>query len=209
VNFIDTVVHCSECAELISMNRECCLDNDAQQGHFGSSKRNPFEITLVVNLVKHLFANIRLNPSRRLSLSDIGIISPYWAQVMGIRHALKEHGIIVKECMDNSVVSFGGREIDSVEVNTVDGYQGREKPIIIVSLVRTATMGFLTDSRRVNVMFTRAKHGLFVIGHGPLLSETRPDWTSWMDFLTARQCFVQAAPLSERRELRFGFACSF
>ena len=61
-----------------------------------------------------------------------------------------------------------------VEVRTVDGYQGREKEVIILSMVRankTGEVGFLTESRRINVSVTRAKRACIVIGQ--LLSGLR------------------------------------
>ena len=53
-----------------------------------------------------------------------------------------------------------------IEVNTVDGYQGREKNIILISCVRTGKkgIGFLSDARRLNVALTRAKYAVFVLG---------------------------------------------
>ncbi|XP_037759445.1 DNA replication ATP-dependent helicase/nuclease DNA2 isoform X3 [Chelonia mydas] len=82
--------------------------------------------------------------------SDIGIISPY-------RHQLK----IITDLMTNSCIS-------TVEVNTVDKYQGRDKSIIIVSFVRNNNDGnlgtLLMDWRRLNVAITRAKHKLIMLG---------------------------------------------
>lgn len=60
-----------------------------------------------------------------------------------------------------------------VEIGTVDGFQGREKSIVIVSTVRSAGssgVGFLKDVRRMNVALTRAKHGMYVIGNETALS---------------------------------------
>ena len=61
-------------------------------------------------------------------------------------------------------------QLSEIEVNTVDGYQGREKDIIILSFVRANrknAIGFLQDDRRLNVALTRAKHSLIILGDRP------------------------------------------
>ncbi|ELR18126.1 putative DNA helicase [Acanthamoeba castellanii str. Neff] len=87
---------------------------------------------------------------------DIGIISPYNAQVDRLRHALRERGIPGME----------KREMEKIEVSTVDGFQGREKEVIIISFVRSnqkGEIGFLAESRRMNVAITRAKRSVVVV----------------------------------------------
>lgn len=87
--------------------------------------------------------------------NQIGIITPYKAQSKRIEKYLSDF---------------------CVETNTVDGYQGREKDIIILSLVRSnpqEVIGFLKDERRLNVSVTRAKRRLFIIGDGSTLSSDR------------------------------------
>jgi superfamily I DNA and/or RNA helicase len=78
---------------------------------------------------------------------DLAVITPYSAQVRRLRELLAD---------------AGGLEIDSV-----DGFQGREKEAVVLSLVRCnleGEIGFLTDVRRTNVALTRARRALIVIG---------------------------------------------
>lgn len=70
---------------------------------------------------------------------------------------------------------FGSAIVDAIDFNTVDGFQGQEKDIIIFSCVRAGSgrgIGFLADMRRMNVGLTRAKYSLFVLGHARSLSKS-------------------------------------
>lgn len=87
-----------------------------------------------------------------LAQEELAVISPYRAQAAHIR-----------ERLDNP----------SIEVDTVDAFQGREKEAILVSLVRTnaeGQVGFLADLRRMNVAITRAKRHLFIVGDSATLA---------------------------------------
>jgi len=90
--------------------------------------------------------------SKQVNEKDIGIISPYADQVK-----------LISEQTD-------------IEVKTVDGFQGREKEIIIISTVRSNSngeLGFLNDLRRLNVAITRAKRKLIIIGNKNTLSANK------------------------------------
>jgi len=79
---------------------------------------------------------------------SIGVISPYSVQVKSLRDELKE-------------------VLSEKDIQTIDGFQGQERELIIISLVRSntdGTIGFLKDYRRMNVALTRAKKKLIVIG---------------------------------------------
>lgn len=100
-------------------------------------------------------AEVRRLVSRGVKPADIGVITPYNAQVRWIRDALDE------------------LLADGLEVSTVDGFQGREKLVIVVDLVRSneiGEIGFLADVRRMNVAITRAKRWLLVLGDGALMA---------------------------------------
>ena len=85
---------------------------------------------------------------------DVGIISPYRAQVQYIRHLIKK-------------ADFFKPFRKIISVNTVDGFQGQERDVILVSLVRSnaeGQIGFLRDLRRMNVAITRARMKLIILG---------------------------------------------
>jgi superfamily I DNA and/or RNA helicase len=129
----------------------------------GNSKENPAEASWVSRILEQLL------DGGELEMSDIGIITPYAGQVRAIRDSIQER-------------------LESVEVRTVDGYQGREKEVIIFSCVRSnseGNVGFLADSRRLNVALTRAKRGLIVIGDPETLRHDT-EWGAWMDHMRSR-----------------------
>lgn len=85
---------------------------------------------------------------------DVGIISPYRAQVQYLRQ------LIGRDCFFKPCRHL-------ISVNTVDGFQGQERDVIIISLVRSndeGQIGFLRDLRRMNVAITRARMKLFILG---------------------------------------------
>jgi ATP-dependent RNA/DNA helicase IGHMBP2 len=103
------------------------------------SKMNAGEAELAASEVRRLLA-------AGVFPQDIAVISPYGAQVQKIRQLLAD--------------------VPDLEVDTVDGFQGREKEAVVVSLVRSndkGELGFLADIRRINVALTRARKKLIVI----------------------------------------------
>jgi len=105
----------------------------------GDSRLNPLEAELVVKKINELL-------EAGVSAEMIAVISPYSAQVRLLREMLSK---------------------SEIEIDSVDGFQGREKEAVIVSLVRSnqeGEVGFLADTRRMNVALTRARRKLIVIG---------------------------------------------
>jgi ATP-dependent RNA/DNA helicase IGHMBP2 len=119
----------------------CYMQENVEEGMSErQSKFNVGESDLVLVLIKEL----KQIYASTLKNEDIGVITPYNAQVELIRKAIGKE-------------DFGEGKI---EVSTVDGFQGREKEIIIISMVRSnqkKNVGFLSDYRRMNVAVTRAK----------------------------------------------------
>ena len=107
---------------------------------------NSEEAKLLINILRKFYINNEI-----LSNFTIGILSPYKAQINLIEKLFMEHNL-------NS---------NLIEINTIDSFQGREKDCIILSLTRSnmnMEIGFLEDTRRLNVALTRAKKELIIIG---------------------------------------------
>jgi len=137
----------------------------------GASKQNMDEAGLAVRVVDMLLSGNDITPH------DIGVVTPYSGQV---------------RLLNDLFESAGGREqherYHGLEIKTVDGYQGREKDVIVLSAVRAneaGEMGFLTDRRRLNVAITRARRGLIVLGH-PRTLRNDSSWASWCDWASER-----------------------
>lgn len=127
--------------------------SDADTG----SKYNEGEVFLTQKYLEFLFKNYPDTPAY-----DIGIISPYKAQVERLKKGITEK---FPDVMKNN----------RIQIQTVDGFQGGEKDVIIVSLVRSndsEEVGFLSDERRLNVAFSRARKKLVVIGDSSTLEKS-------------------------------------
>ncbi|CAO3635804.1 unnamed protein product [Cunninghamella blakesleeana] len=152
------------------LSHEMVDDEDGKSEE--QSKSNELEVSLAVHHVEELIQN------DGLSQDQIGIITPYAAQVSKLIRDMRD-------------------KYPHVEIGTVDGFQGREKEAIIVSLVRSnddGQVGFLQEKRRLNVAMTRAKRHLCVICDSDTLAGTKGGGTSgrvdggflkrWMEWLS-------------------------
>jgi len=120
----------------------------------------------------------------QIAQDHVGVITPYSAQVRLIEKALQREGL---------------RE---TEVSTVDGYQGREKTVILISTVRSnirGEVGFLSDRRRLNVSLTRCRDALIVVGNVKTL-RNNPDWSAWLDWLVERGLVISESVLWKGQE---------
>jgi len=130
------------------------------QNQRSTSYYNETEANLAVAFAKELLA-------MGLHEKDIGIITPYAAQIKQIKKLLESEKI-------------------AVETKTVDGFQGQEKEVIIISFVRAnkkGEIGFLKDARRLNVAITRARRKLICIGHAQTL-KSDPLFADFLTFIT-------------------------
>jgi superfamily I DNA and/or RNA helicase len=118
---------------------------DEEREPDGESRLNPQEGELVIRKLNALL-------EAGLAPHQVAVITPYAAQARWLRERVKAPGL---------------------EIDSVDGFQGREKEAIVMSLVRsnvTGEIGFLADVRRMNVALTRARRKLLVIGDSATLS---------------------------------------
>ena len=109
-----------------------------------SSIHNPLERDHIIAICEKLVI------TKTANAHDIAVITPYRQQVNLLRQELKKL-----------------LELEHIDVDTIDGFQGREKRIVILSCVRGSsqqgTIGFLSNPQRMNVALTRAKDALIII----------------------------------------------
>ncbi|MFN3402527.1 MAG: AAA domain-containing protein [Cytophagaceae bacterium] len=137
------------------------------------STYNPEEADLLIRHLKTLRGALEIKGIA----PTCGIISPYKAQVNLIKEKLAEF-------IEDPVA------LKKISVNTVDGFQGQERDIIYISMVRSNSdgeIGFLSDVRRMNVALTRARKKLVVIGDSGTLSNHKfyRDFLDYIDKIGA------------------------
>lgn len=135
----------------------CFVTHNHSETKVEKTLMNQKEAETVLSILRDL---LRSNPG--LSGREIGIIAPYRGQVSLLQSLQRQPQ---KASLIRDLEHTYRNE---VEINTVDGFQGREKSVIILSCVRgndQGQIGFLADLRRFNVAATRAKHKFVVVGH--------------------------------------------
>ena len=125
---------------------------------FGRINKAEAELTLLT-LAEYF---TKIGKQRVLSESiDVGIISPYRAQVQYLKKLIKKY-------------EFFKPYRRLISLNTVDGFQGQERDVILISLVRSndeGQIGFLKDLRRMNVAMTRARMKLIILGNKDTMTQ--------------------------------------
>ena len=137
------------------------LDHSEHESR-GASRSNADEARLVIHTLRDYIE--MLSPQKIESERvDFGIITPYRGQARLIRRLLK-------------MQHYFRRLRRHITVGTVDGFQGQERDVIVISLVRdnaAGQIGFLRDLRRMNVAITRARMKLIIVGNAETLSHHR------------------------------------
>lgn len=145
------------------------------------SKTNAWEVEMTAALVSHL---VRQGTYQN---QDIAVITPYLGQLQKLKQRLRSSFAIVVGDRDLEELETKGLENNSEEeadapksqvrkttllntlrIATVDNFQGEEAKVIVISLVRSndeRKCGFLKTSNRINVLLSRARHGMYIIGN--------------------------------------------
>lgn len=141
---------------------------------------NPEEGVLLVKYLKMVLEQFE-NSNKAGKQVRIGVISPYKEQVQYLTTLINE---------DEHLQNYKSQ----IAVKTIDGFQGQEKDIICISLVRSndnKEIGFLSDIRRMNVALTRAKRKLIVIGDSATLAN-HPFYKSFLDYVESIEAYKTA-----------------
>jgi hypothetical protein len=195
------------------------LENDRESDiHHNNSASNPWEVDLVHAMVRHV---VRQGVYRS---SDIAVLTPYTGQLQKLRSAMRGDFEIVLSDRDQEALENDGFTVnddspttsqgptqpdhrrkplqkkqlsDLLRIATVDNFQGEEAKIIIVSLVRSndkKKVGFLKTTNRVNVLLSRAQHGMYLIGNSETYSNVAM-WQKVIEILRAEDSIGDAIEL--------------
>ncbi|CAG8568516.1 1267_t:CDS:10 [Funneliformis mosseae] len=179
---------------------------DSSGGEFAmQSHVNTYEIKMVVEMVKYFVSNGYTKPD------DIAVLTPYLGQMIKIRDALKKSFAVIIDERDAQEIAEFEEQVDEAEnetsvatkkslnqqvnLRTVDNFQGEEAKIVIISLVRNVStsgnnhgsIGFLKSSNRTNVLLSRAREGMYLIGNSELMASKSKDmWAPIIRILRSR-----------------------
>ncbi|PKC03010.1 hypothetical protein RhiirA5_452565 [Rhizophagus irregularis] len=187
------------------------IDHRNLEDHSGreyaiKSHVNIYEVKMVVEMVKYFVRNGYTKPD------DIAVLTPYLGQMIKIRDALAKSFVVVIDERDaqniaemeegqeqegDGAISVASKKSLSrqVTLRTVDNFQGEEANIIIVSLVRNYSefghkydsIGFLKSANRSNVLLSRARKGMYLIGNSELMAmKSKNMWAPIINILKER-----------------------
>ncbi|KAI0169535.1 hypothetical protein GGR52DRAFT_550456 [Hypoxylon sp. FL1284] len=190
---------CGMKRRLFWLRHESREDQETQLDPITTSRTNTFEVDLTVSLVQHLVRQGSYGPD------DIAVVTPYLAQLMRLRRemgrlfaiSVGERDLSEIEALEADV-SAGGLEalpqkkaptkttlLKSIRLATVDNFQGEEAKVVVISLVRSNDAnkcGFLSTPNRINVLLSRAQHGMYLIGNANTYRHV-PMWAKVLEIL--------------------------
>ncbi|KAH3765155.1 nf-x1 finger and helicase domain protein [Pelomyxa schiedti] len=188
-------------------------NEDKSKGDEGGlhSHSNAYEVAMAIGLARYLLQQ------GSYAKDEITILTPYIGQLLLLRDALtrcntrvvigdrdaqlleeKEDSISLDRLRPQAAVTSVPLK-GQVRLVSVDNFQGEESSVVIVSLVRSNPqnmIGFLNSSNRTNVLLSRAKHGLYLIGNSSCIRQSRNQmWGSILDILEKKGAIGNYLPL--------------
>ncbi|KAK7755474.1 hypothetical protein SLS62_002403 [Diatrype stigma] len=185
---------------LFWLHHEQLEDHANQQDPNTTSHTNSFEVDMTIALVQHLVRQGRYAPD------DIAVITPYLGQLFLLRRRMTSLFEISvgdrdqeelealdaersEDLLDSQTqtrpISKKTSLLQSIRLATVDNFQGEEAKVVVISLVRSneeKKCGFLRTSNRINVLLSRAQHGMYLIGNSKTYGHIDM-WTQVLDLL--------------------------
>lgn len=186
--------------------------NHAEDGHQTTdSKTNDYEVELTAALLTHL---VRQGVYQA---EDIAVLTPYLGQLVKLKKRLaSQFEIVVDEkdaielqqqgLTEDTGVSSGVRRttlLKALRLASVDNFQGEEAKVVVVSLVRSnpkRKCGFLSTTNRINVLLSRARHGMYLIGDSTCY-QSIPMWEHVLQILRRGGNFGKALALQCPRHM--------
>ncbi len=151
-----------------------------QQNEENKSIKNSEEAHVLFLHLKQYLQQLT-DHAAHIEMDSIGIISPYRAQLEALELALKNQN------MDDETLS-------KLSINTIDSFQGQERDVMYISLVRSndkGEIGFLADTRRMNIAMTRARKKLVVIGDSATIAQ-HPFYNGFIDYVNQVDAYRSA-----------------
>ncbi|XP_053985855.1 uncharacterized protein LOC128880140 [Hylaeus volcanicus] len=161
------------------------INTSQDNGNFSNTDEAQFVANMIFSMMS--FANLD-----KWECMTVGILTPYNNQKSIIQE--KINGKL-------SLLSDGVKKKVKFEVNTVDGFQGQERDVIIMSCVRSQRIGFLSDKQRLCVALTRAKHSLILCGNFNVFMRDQM-WNSLLSDAKSRKIFFNVNANADPQEIK-------
>jgi hypothetical protein len=158
-----------------------------------TSHWNEYEVQMTMAVVNHLVCQ------GKYQSGEIAVITPYLGQLHRLRQLFSQHFTVTLGERDADQLQSAGFEagetvvktaaratlLQTLRVATIDNFQGEEAKVVVISLVRSNPQnrcGFLRTSNRINVLLSRAQHGMYIIGNSETCAHV-PMWAQVIDIL--------------------------
>jgi len=192
------------------------LDHHQPETHndmHSTSHSNDYEVAMTTALVSHLIKQGVYKPG------SIAVLTPYVGQLKKLQLRMQSAFEVVLDDRDIKVLEEAGLDdaaqsrappapgvqkgsmASAIRLATVDNFQGEEAEVVVISLVRSNdqhSCGFLRTSNRINVLLSRAKNGMYIIGNCSTTQHV-PMWTKVLELLQMNHCVGEVMELACER----------